>query len=190
MTYSIYVLLDSIINGFALPLKEEHKTFLNRVLMPLHKPSSLSTYHPQLAYCVIQFLEKDQTLTKPVVDCLLRYWPKVNSAKEVMFINEIEEILDVTDSIEFQKVMVPIFSKLAGCIVSHHFQVAERALYLWNNEYILNLMHENVNVIMPIMFKSLYTYSQQHWNRYCLLWRRRGKDHYTKNEFMIGQYTV
>lgn len=158
--------------------------------MPLHKPSSLSTYHPQLAYCVIQFLEKDQTLTKPVVDCLLRYWPKVNSAKEVMFINEIEEILDVTDSIEFQKVMVPIFSKLAGCIVSHHFQVAERALYLWNNEYILNLMHENVNVIMPIMFKSLYTYSQQHWNRYCLFWRRRGKDHYTENEFMIGQYTV
>lgn len=54
----------SIINGFALPLKQEHKTFLIRVLMPLHKPHSIATYHPQLAYCVVQFLEKDPSLTK------------------------------------------------------------------------------------------------------------------------------
>ncbi|KAI8048759.1 phosphatase 2A regulatory B subunit-domain-containing protein [Gilbertella persicaria] len=158
-------ILGSIINGFALPLKEEHKTFLIRVLMPLHKPPTLSTYHPQLAYCVVQFLEKDASLTKQVVDHLLRYWPKVNSAKEVMFLNEIEEILDVTDNVEFPKIMVPVFQKIAQCVSSCHFQVAERALYLWNNEFILNLIHENISVIMPIMFKPLYTYSHQHWNR-------------------------
>ncbi|KAI8644500.1 protein phosphatase 2A regulatory B subunit [Parasitella parasitica] len=158
-------ILGSIINGFALPLKEEHKTFLIRVLMPLHKPSCLTTYHPQLAYCVVQFLEKDPTLTKPVTDCLLRYWPKVNSAKEVMFLNEIEEILDIIDNNEFPKVCVPIFEKIAQCVSSSHFQVAERALYLWNNDFIVNLMHENIQVILPIMFKPLYTFSQQHWNR-------------------------
>uniref|UniRef100_A0A3B5QEB6 Protein phosphatase 2, regulatory subunit B', delta n=1 Tax=Xiphophorus maculatus TaxID=8083 RepID=A0A3B5QEB6_XIPMA len=59
-------ILGSIINGFALPLKEEHKMFLIRVLLPLHKVKSLSVYHPQLAYCVVQFLEKDSSLTEPV----------------------------------------------------------------------------------------------------------------------------
>lgn len=59
-------ILGSIINGFALPLKEEHKLFLTRVLLPLHKVKSLSMYHPQLAYCIVQFLEKDSTLTKEV----------------------------------------------------------------------------------------------------------------------------
>lgn len=39
---------DSIINGFALPLKEEHKIFLLKVLLPLHKVKSLSVYHPQV----------------------------------------------------------------------------------------------------------------------------------------------
>ena len=34
-------ILGSIINGFALPLKAEHKQYLHRVLLPLHKPSSL-----------------------------------------------------------------------------------------------------------------------------------------------------
>lgn len=56
----------SIINGFALPLKEEHKRFLLRVLIPLHKVKSLVCYHPQLAYCVVQFLEKDPALTESV----------------------------------------------------------------------------------------------------------------------------
>lgn len=116
-------ILGSIINGFALPLKEEHKIFLLKVLMPLHKVKSLSVYHPQLAYCVVQFLEKDPSLTEQVILNLLRYWPKVHSPKEVMFLNELEEILDVIEPAEFQKVMVPLFNQLAKCVSSHHFQV-------------------------------------------------------------------
>ncbi|KAL4331598.1 hypothetical protein S83_045359 [Arachis hypogaea] len=38
-------ILDSIINGFALPLKEEHKLSLFRALIPLHKPKCLAMYH-------------------------------------------------------------------------------------------------------------------------------------------------
>lgn len=66
-------ILGSIINGFALPLKEEHKLFLSRVLVPLHKAKSLALYHPQLAYCVVQFLEKDRNLTYEVSCTLIEY---------------------------------------------------------------------------------------------------------------------
>jgi serine/threonine-protein phosphatase 2A regulatory subunit B' len=59
-------ILGSIINGFALPLKEEHKLFLTRVLIPMHKVKGLTLYHPQLAYCIVQFLEKDAALTEEV----------------------------------------------------------------------------------------------------------------------------
>ncbi|VDC02778.1 unnamed protein product [Peniophora sp. CBMAI 1063] len=158
-------ILGSIINGFALPLKEEHKIFLMRVLIPLHKVKSLSMYHPQLAYCVVQFLEKDGSLAEEVILGLLRYWPKVNSPKEVMFLSEVEEILDVIDSNEFQKIQVPLFQQLARCINSQHFQVAERALYYWNNEYIVNLMSANMPVVLPIVFPALFTNSKSHWNR-------------------------
>lgn len=68
-------ILGSIINGFALPLKEEHKLFLTRVLLPMHKVKSLSMYHPQLAYCIVQFLEKDAALTEEVCSILSPiYW--------------------------------------------------------------------------------------------------------------------
>lgn len=46
-------ILGSIINGFALPLKEQHKQFLVRVLLPLHKVKYISLFHPQLSYCTL-----------------------------------------------------------------------------------------------------------------------------------------
>uniref|UniRef100_A0A183A0M3 Serine/threonine protein phosphatase 2A regulatory subunit n=1 Tax=Echinostoma caproni TaxID=27848 RepID=A0A183A0M3_9TREM len=112
----------NIINGFMVPLKEEHKQFLMRVLLPLHKVKSVSMYHAQLAYCVIQFLEKDSTLTQPVILSLLKFWPKTHSPKEVMFLNELEEILDVVDPAEFRKIIKPLFTQLAKCVSSPHFQ--------------------------------------------------------------------
>ncbi|XP_031833515.1 serine/threonine-protein phosphatase regulatory subunit widerborst isoform X1 [Nomia melanderi] len=157
-------ILGSIINGFALPLKVEHKQFLVKVLLPLHKVKCLSLYHAQLAYCVVQFLEKDATLTEPVIRGLLKFWPKTYSQKEVMFLGEIEEILDVIEPTQFVKIQEPLFRQIARCVSSPHFQVAERALYLWNNEYIMSLIEENNHVIMGIMFPALYRISKEHWN--------------------------
>ncbi|XP_072031008.1 serine/threonine-protein phosphatase 2A 56 kDa regulatory subunit epsilon isoform-like isoform X2 [Amphiura filiformis] len=158
-------ILGSIINGFALPLKIEHKQFLMKVLIPLHKVKCLGLYHAQLAYCVVQFLEKDAALTEQVVKGLLKFWPKTCSQKEVMFLGEIEEILDVIEPSQFVKIQDPLFRQLARCVASPHFQVAERALYFWNNEYVLSLIEENISVIMPIMFPSLYRISKEHWNQ-------------------------
>lgn len=44
-------------------------------------------------------------------------------------------------------------------------QVAERALYFWNNEYVMSLVSDNANIILPIMFPSLYKNSKSHWNK-------------------------
>uniref|UniRef100_A0A8C5S6N2 Protein phosphatase 2 regulatory subunit B'alpha n=1 Tax=Laticauda laticaudata TaxID=8630 RepID=A0A8C5S6N2_LATLA len=116
-------ILGSIINGFALPLKAEHKQFLLKVLIPMHTAKGL-----EIKYC------------------------------------EIEEILDVIEPTQFKKIQDPLFKQIAKCVSSSHFQIAERALYFWNNEYILGLIEENVDTILPIMFGNLYKISKEHWN--------------------------
>lgn len=158
-------ILGSIINGFVLPIKDEHKLFLLKVLMPLHKPRSLNAYHSQLAYCVVQFIEKDSKLTEQVIKSLLRYWPKVHSNKEVMFLNEIEEILDIMEPSEFQKIMVILFKQVSRCIRSNQFQVVERVLYFWNNDYILSLINDNAQTILPIIIPALHVNPTGHWNK-------------------------
>lgn len=50
------------------------------------------------------------------------------------------------------------------------FQVAERALYFWNNEYILSLIEENCQVILPLVFATLYRVSKEHWNQSVSFW--------------------
>jgi serine/threonine-protein phosphatase 2A regulatory subunit B' len=158
-------ILGSIINGFALPLKEEHKLFLVRALIPLHKPKCVSTYHQQLSYCITQFVEKDVKLADTVIRGLLKYWPVTNSSKEIMFLGELEEILEATQPPEFQRCMVPLFRQIARCLKSSHFQVAERALFLWNNDHIRNLIIQNRNVILPILFPAMEKNTRGHWNQ-------------------------
>lgn len=107
--------------------------FVPQVLLPLHKVKCLSLYHAQLAYCVVQFLEKDATLTEPVIRGLLKFWPKTCSQKEVMFLGEIEEILDVIEPSQFVKIQEPLFRQIARCVSSPHFQVLETRVSHYNS---------------------------------------------------------
>lgn len=99
-------------------------------------------YHQQLAYCVTQFVEKDSKLADPVLRGLLKYWPVTNSQKEVLFLGETEEILELTQTPEFQKVMMPLFRQLAKCLNSQHFQVRTLSLTLSHCMSVLSLSLE------------------------------------------------
>ncbi|KAL8259640.1 hypothetical protein R6Q59_027593 [Mikania micrantha] len=158
-------ILGSVINGFALPLKEEHKLILVRVLITLHKPKSIAMYHPQLSYCIIQFVEKDNKLADTVIRGLLKYWPITSCQKEILFIGELEEVLEATETTEFQRCMVPLFKQIARCLNSPHIQTAERALSLWNNKHIVTLISQNCDTILPLLFEALENNIQYHWNQ-------------------------
>ena len=159
-------ILGSIVNGFAVPLREEHINFLLRTLVPMHKCRSLPLFHPQLTYCLVQFVEKDPTLVDPLLRGLFRYWPKTHSSKQVLFLNELEQLLDICDPAQFTKLSVQVAQKLAASISSSHFQVAERSLSLVaGNEYIAQLVMSNSREMLPYLFPPINSYSRMHWNR-------------------------
>ncbi|KAL8208718.1 hypothetical protein R6Q57_008130 [Mikania cordata] len=158
-------IFGSVISGFALPLKNEHKMFLLRALVPLHKPKSMGVYHHQLTYCVVQFIEKEPKLSSTVIKGLLKFWPVTSSQKQLMFLGELEELLEKIHTDEFEKVMVPLFRLINCCLRSTHFQVAEQAHFLWNNEHILHLIMCNRHVIIPLVYLSIEQNSVNHRSR-------------------------
>lgn len=142
--------------------------------MPLHRPKTLAAYHQQLAYCVMQYIEKDPQTAVIVVNGLIRYWPWTVSAKQVqpcsthththsldaalassktdlspslcavvctqvVFLNELEEVLELMGPELVDTILEPLFKCVSKCVGSPHFQVAERALFLWNNDHLLNV---------------------------------------------------
>lgn len=48
---------------------------------------------------------------------------------------------------------------------SFTLQVAERTLFLWNNDQILSLIAHNRQIILPIIFPALEFNAQNHWNQ-------------------------
>jgi serine/threonine-protein phosphatase 2A regulatory subunit B' len=82
----------------------------------------------------------------------------------VLFLGELEEILELTQTAEFTKTMGPMFRQVARCLNSAHFQVAERALFLWNNDYIVSLVAQNRHTILPVVFAALQRNARSHWN--------------------------
>merc|ERR1719426_32011 len=157
-------ILGSIINGFALPLKAEHAEFLVKALIPLHKVKSLSSFYQQLSYCMAQYAEKDPRLCYDIITSLLQFWPVSITSKQILFLNELEELLEVTQPPEFHRMQEPLFRRIALCITCPHFQVAERTLFLWNNDYIVKLIDQNRKVLFPIITGALYQNSKHHWN--------------------------
>lgn len=114
----------SIINGFTVPLKEEHKLFLMRVLIPLHKPKGMQGYHRQLAYCVSQFVQKEPVLGGVVVRGILKYWPVTNCQKEILLIGELEELVENIDPDQYRKLARPFCAQITRCLNSWNSQVS------------------------------------------------------------------
>ncbi|KAG6410925.1 hypothetical protein SASPL_128998 [Salvia splendens] len=110
----------TIINGFSVPLKEEHRIFLMRVLMPLHRPKGMQAYHKQLAYSVYQFVQK-------------------------------EPLLGVAIILEYKAVALPLCNRITKCFNSPNSQVAERALYMWNNERFVKMALQAAEEVLPVV---------------------------------------
>ena len=116
-------ILGSIINGFAIPLKKEHLIFLENALLPLHKPRGVALYHPQLSYCITQYVEKDPDTLVPILQGLVRFWPWANASKQVLYLTELEEILELCRGEQLNQIQADLYKLLADCLSSPHFQV-------------------------------------------------------------------
>lgn len=150
-----------------MPLKKEHLQFLERALLPLHKPRTLGLYHPQLSYCICQFVEKEPETVVPILKGMIRYWAWNNSSKQVLFLNELEEMMELCRGDQINAIQDDLYKLLAACLGSEHFQVAERALYFWNSEHLcVNVLSQaRAPVFLPYVFGPLSKNAQGHWNQ-------------------------
>lgn len=145
-------------------LKDELLTLLRRVLLPLHKLGTLRRYHAQLLYCMKLYVEKDPRLAREILKALAQYWPEQFTAKQLFFLDELEEMLAVVPSSEFKKVQEPVVRRIAECITCPHSQVAERVLSFWENEKFVKLVNSHQAAFFPYVVAALYVNSTQHWH--------------------------
>lgn len=72
-----------------------------------------------------------------------------------MFIVEIEKIIEVATDLR-QDTLSILFRKISLCISSLNSRVSHRALLLWENTRVSEVIHKNANSILPELFNALY----------------------------------
>ncbi|CAK9036994.1 Serine/threonine-protein phosphatase 2A 56 kDa regulatory subunit delta isoform (PP2A B subunit isoform B'-delta) (PP2A B subunit isoform B'-gamma) (PP2A B subunit isoform B56-delta) (PP2A B subunit isoform PR61-delta) (PP2A B subunit isoform R5-delta), partial [Durusdinium trenchii] len=148
----------SIASGFATPIKEEHKTMLVKCLLPLHSIKGSEVYQEQLSFVLMQYIAKDANLVVPVVQALLKFWPKRSAAKQILFLGEIGEIVNYMEPAHFAQVQGIMVRQLCDCISGHHFQVAEYAMGLLNNNSLYAMIFEDLAMrrqVLPALLMAL-----------------------------------
>lgn len=138
-------------------------------MVPIHRVKTLSTFNTQLQVCLKHFLEKDASLSTSLLKSLLKIWPITAPPKEVIFLAEIEDILDSHWTVmqdKFNEYGPKLLKRLIKTAQSMHSQAAERALILLNSETIMKMVRVNKAVAYPLIVKNLIVGSQQnHWNQ-------------------------
>lgn len=156
-------LLSSIVHGFAVPLKEEHKDMFFRYLMPLHRKAELEIFFPPLLSCVIAFAQKDPTLIPSILSRLCSTWPKCDSMKQVLYINEVEIVLQSATESVFSNISRLFWLQLSSCTCCPHFQVAERVLCLLDDARLVKMLAECNKELLITLVESLDKAIEQHW---------------------------
>ena len=160
-------ILASVINGFAMPIKAEHRELLMRALLPLHRSSALGAYHAQLSYCIYLYASKDHTLTRDVVPALLRCWPLGATAKQMMLLNELEDLIEYAEADDAAAFAGALALRLARCAGGANFQVAERAMCFWSAKGFCELFVDapaGRAATLPLLLPALAATASGHWH--------------------------
>jgi len=160
----------SIIHGFSIPVKKEHKDFLRNVLVPLHKCRKLDKFHEQLVACCVQFVFKDPSVAPVILGGLLKFWPIQSPTKEEMFIAEVVNVVNAMINHkngfswpDNKHICLSVIDTLVQCMKSHHHSVAERALLVWGEDAIEILIDLDKKTIWPKIVEA-FLENKAHWN--------------------------
>jgi serine/threonine-protein phosphatase 2A regulatory subunit B' len=110
-----------------------------------------------------------QSLSIDLIKGLLKFWPLTCPAKEVIYISEIEEVLDMMGTSaesKFSEFGPSLLKRLILTSQGMHYQAAERSLLLLNSDHFQKIVKANMSKAYPIIVKGLLNSSQtSHWNQ-------------------------
>ena len=64
---TLIILLFSLVDGYTIPLKEEHVNYLNRVILILFKAKSFKLFQPDLSICLTKYILRFPNLAEQVI---------------------------------------------------------------------------------------------------------------------------
>jgi len=160
-------------SGAALEL-DTCRALLSARLLPLHQvqgkisptESLLGQFHRELTLCVSEACKASPELCDFALLNVLERYPQMtegNSPKEVLFLHEIEHLVQSAAKLS-SKVRQSVVTRLAACAGSLHALVAERALCFWQNAPVIAKLQGDDALVDRQCSLILARASTAHWS--------------------------
>jgi len=162
-TGELLEVISAILGGVALPLRAEHLSLAERVLVPLHRIPSYHSFSPQLSHCCCLIVTLQSSLLEPFLRGLLRYWPRTDSSKELLFLGEMDQLLTTITSLP-ASLIEPLLTQVSKSCSSTHSRVAERALHLSTCHTFLTLVEIAPRLVRRVLVAAIVGNVVDHWS--------------------------
>jgi serine/threonine-protein phosphatase 2A regulatory subunit B' len=139
--------------------------FFKNVLIPLHKVQTCNQFYEPLLRCSMLFLSKDSSLAFPLIEGLLKYWPFANYIKEVLFLAELQEAIEIAEVDKLEPYLQRLIKRFIKALSSQHLTVRDRAIGYFENPFFLNFITVYRKKVYPIMVPAVAELADSHWNK-------------------------
>jgi hypothetical protein len=154
---------EPIVNGFKVPLLQEHVITFNTVFLPLHKCPYLAMFHLQLVNIITAYAEKQKSLIGNALRYILNIWPISPSAKEVYLMTEVSHLIEITAGEIPADIIMAITKRVARSSISTSFNLSERTMMMWQSDVFARTIAMSAPETFRIILPALYKTYKDHW---------------------------
>lgn len=159
---------------------------LNKLLLPLHEPNYMiewrdqvaviQPYHEILVQTVARTcqLHAEAVSHDPQRSLLVRFlrqlfniWPEsfnANTPKEILFLHEVEQLLEICTPEEFDAVYPALLDRLEKCLCHDNMLPMQRSLQMFKNPKFLRLVGPYSDDLISRLVPALYRDGEMFWN--------------------------
>ena len=148
-----------------LPLSQQLINAFDHVLLPLHLTFRCKRYFEPLVKCILSMIRKDARLGNNLLQFLIGHWPLTLDHKSELFINEISQVIDDINTVDLQQNIKSLLERITIAAESPCTTLADKALKFLSNNTIQNMIVENAEPLLAILFPPLFRITCGHWQK-------------------------
>lgn len=170
--------LGHIISGFkGISLSRLHRSLLFELVLPLHGPNDwlswdrqtplIASYHKELVFCVMKFLDKQPSLVVRCLETIFTHFPQARDAstpKEVLLLHEIGKLFKYLDRAGFSEILPQLTRIMVRFVGSQNAQPIQSVLQWWKDEHFANLCKGSASLLIPQLLPALLRGGEPFWN--------------------------
>ncbi|KAK8878554.1 hypothetical protein M9Y10_005334 [Tritrichomonas musculus] len=147
------------------PLSQQYIAAFEQVLLPLHLSTICQRYFPSLVKCILLMIRKDVRLTNNVLHYLIEHWPLTLDHKTELFLEEISQILLESNLQDISSLASSLLNCVSIAVESPCTTLSEKALKFLQNNSIQNMIVEDPDPLLEIIFPPLFRVTCSHWQK-------------------------